>query len=307
MTGWPDGHLLLASAPAGSAGEEAVAAARKVLAAAGPVELVTTTTEQELDAALDRLDGRTLVIAGGDGSLHLVVSRLYARGALDAGGALASTRLGLVPLGTGNDLARTLDLPLDPADAAHLVLSAGSRPLDLLLDDAGGLVVNAVHVGVGAEAAAAAGRLKPRLGPLAYPIGAVAAGLRTTGWWLRVEVDGRIVADSHRRTLMVGIGNGRGIGGGTQLLPHAEPDDGRLDVVTSRACGPFARVRYGAALQAGRHLADPGSRSVRGSRVTVTVREGAEPVDVNADGELGDCIRRRTWTVAPGAWSLLRP
>lgn len=301
MSGSPDGHLLLASAHAGSADEEAVAAAREVLAAAGPVELVTTTTPEELDAALDRLDRRTLVVAGGDGSLHLTVSRLYARD------ALAGTRLGLVPLGTGNDLARTLGLPLDPADAARLVLSASPRPLDLLLDDAGGLVLNAVHVGVGAEAAAAAGRLKPRLGPLAYPIGAVAAGLKTTGWWLRVEVDGAVLADSHRRTLMVGIGNGRGIGGGTQLLPHAEPDDGRLDVVVSRACGPFARVRYGAALQAGRHLADPASRSARGSRVTVTVREGAEPVDVNADGELGDCVRRRTWTVEPDAWSLLRP
>jgi diacylglycerol kinase family enzyme len=102
---------------------------------------------------------------------------------------------------------------------------------------------------------------------------------------------------------MVGIGNGRGIGGGTQLLPHAEPDDGLLDVIVSRACGPFARVRYGAALQAGNHLQDRDVREARGRTVTVS----GEPVDVNADGELGDCMRRRTWTVSPSAWSLLRP
>ncbi len=291
------GHLLLASAKAGSTEDEAVAAAREVLAASGPVEVVVTATPEELDEALDRLGGRTLVVAGGDGSLHLVVSRLHQRG------LLSDTRLGLVPLGTGNDLARALDLPLDPADAARLVLEAASRPLDLLVDDDGGIAVNAVHVGVGADAAERAGRLKPRLGPAAYPIGAVAAGLRTTGWRLRVEVDGRVVADNHRRTLMVGIGNGRGIGGGTLLLPHAEPDDGLLDVVVSQACGPFARVRYGAALQAGRHLDDLDTRSARGRSVTVS----GESVDVNADGEIGDCIRRRTWTVAPGAWSLLRP
>ena len=65
-------------------------------------------------------------------------------------------------------------------------------------------MVNAVHVGVGADAAAAAGRLKPRLGPLAYPLGALAAGVRSTGWRLRVVVDGRVVADGHRRSLMVG-------------------------------------------------------------------------------------------------------
>lgn len=293
----PAGHLLVASAKAGSAADEAVAAAHDVLAGAGSVELVTTQTPDELDGALDRLDGRTLVIAGGDGSLHLAVSRMHARGSLQ------QTRLGLIPLGTGNDLARTLDLPLDPADAARLVLEADSRPLDLLVDDADGIVVNAVHVGVGAEAAAAAGRLKPRLGPAAYPLGAVAAGLRSTGWRLRVEVDGRVVADSHRRTLMVGIGNGRGIGGGTQLLPRAEPDDGLLDVIVSQACGPFARVRYGAALQAGNHLRDRDVREARGRTVTVS----GESVDVNADGELGECIRRRTWTVSPAAWSLLRP
>ncbi len=293
----PSGHVLLASVQAGSAEDEAVAAARDVLAAAGPVDLVVTCTPEELDEALDEVDGRTLVVAGGDGSLHLVVSRLHQRG------VLRDTRLGLVPLGTGNDLARTLDLPLDPADAARLLLEASPRPLDLLVDDSGGIAVNAVHVGVGADAAERAGRLKPRLGPAAYPIGAVAAGLRTTGWRLRVEVDGRVVSDNHRRTLMVGIGNGRGIGGGTQLLPHAEPDDGLLDVVVSRACGPFARVRYGAALQAGRHLSDRDTRSARGSSVTVS----GEWVDVNADGEIGDCIQRRTWTVSPAAWALLRP
>ena len=290
------GHLLLASAKAGSAEDEAVAAARDVLAAAGPVDVVVTATPEELDEALDRLDGRTLVVAGGDGSLHVVVSRLHRRR------LLADTRLGLVPLGTGNDLARVLGLPLDPADAARLILEAASRPLDLLVDDEGGIAVNAVHVGVGADAAERAGRLKPRLGPAAYPLGAVAAGLRTTGWRLRVEVDGRVVADNHRRTLMVGIGNGRGIGGGTLLLPHAEPDDGLLDVVVSQACGPFARVRYGASLQAGRHLDDRDTRFARGGSVTVS----GESVDVNADGEIGDCIRRRTWTVSPKAWSLLR-
>lgn len=299
----PRGHLLLASAHAGSAEDGAVAAARGVLAGAGPVEVITTGTPDELDSALDRLDGRTLVVAGGDGSLHLAVSRLHARDALRETRLLREIRMGLVPLGTGNDLARTLDLPLDPADAARLVLRAHSRPLDLLLDDAGGLVVNAVHLGVGAEAAAHAGRLKPRLGPAAYPIGAVAAGLKATGWRLRVEVDGRVLTDNHRRTLMVGIGNGRGIGGGTQLLPQAEPDDGLLDVIVSQACGPCARVRYGAALQAGNHLRDRQTRAARGRTVTVT----GEQVEVNADGELGEGIQRRSWTVAPGAWSLLRP
>ncbi|MCW2613486.1 MAG: putative lipid kinase [Frankiales bacterium] len=291
------GHLLVASAHAGSTDVEQVEAARAQLAVAGAVELVETETPEELDAALDRLEGRTLVVAGGDGSLHLVVSRLHARH------ELADVRMGLVPLGTGNDLARALGVPLDPTAAARVVLDCAPRRLDLVVDDVGGIVVNAVHVGVGADAAAHAGRLKPRLGPLAYPLGAVSAGLRSTGWKLRVEVDGRVLADGRRRSLMVGIGNGRGIGGGTPLLPHAEPDDGLLDVVVSAASGPVARVRYGAALSSGSHLEDKAVRYARGTTVVIS----GEQVGVNADGELGDEIRRRRWTVQPGAWSLVRP
>jgi diacylglycerol kinase (ATP) len=287
------GHLLVASAEAGSTDEDAVSAAVAVLDA----ELSMCHEPSDLDGALDRLDGRTLVVAGGDGSLHLAVTRLRARG------ELARTRMALVPLGTGNDLARALDIPLDAAAAAELVRSGSARPLDLLVDDVGGIVVNAVHVGLGAEAAEHAGALKPRLGPAAYPIGAVRAGLRSTGWRLRVEVDGRVIADWHRRSLMVGIGNGRGIGGGTPLLPHALPDDGKLDVVVSHATGPFARIRYGASLAGGTHLADPDVRYARGTTVTVS----GELAGVNADGETGEAVRRRTWTVEPGAWSLVRP
>ena len=287
------GHLLVASEGAGSTDGDAVQAAVEVLGA----ELVSCSAPEDLDLALDRLGGRTLVIAGGDGSLHLAVGRLRARG------ELATTRLGLVPLGTGNDLARALDIPLDASDAARLVRDGRARPLDLLVDDDGGVVVNAVHVGVGADAAEHAGRLKPRLGPLAYPIGAVRAGLRSVGWRLRIELDGRVLADSHRRSLMVGIGNGRGIGGGTPLLPRAVPDDGLLDVVVSHAVGPFARVRYGAALSSGQHLHDRDVRFAQGRTVTVS----GEPFGVNADGETGQDVRRRTWTVEPGAWSLVRP
>lgn len=291
--GHQDGHLLVVSDRAGSTDEGAVRAAVDVLGA----ELMTCTAPEDLDEALDRLCGRTLVLAGGDGSLHLAVSRLRARG------ALGTTRIGLVPLGTGNDLARALDIPLDATDAARLVRDGKAQPLDLLLDDAGGVVVNAVHVGVGADAAEHAGRLKPRLGLLAYPLGAVRAGVRSTGWRLRVEVDGQVLADRHRRALLVGIGNGRGIGGGTPLLPRAVADDGLLDVVVSRAVGPFARVRFGAALSSGLHLQDRDVRWTRGRTVTVS----GEPFGTNADGEVGHDIPRRTWTVQPGAWSLVRP
>ncbi len=289
--------LLLANAHAGSADVEAVETARAVLERAGPVERATTATLEELDAALDRRAGRRLVVAGGDGSLHLVVRRLHQRG------ELADAELALVPLGTGNDLARALGIPLDPAGAAELARAGTARPLDLLVGDGGEAAVNAVHLGIGAEAAVAASGLKPRFGPLAYPLGALAAGLRTVGWHMRVEVDGTVVADGSRRVLMTAIGNGPGVGGGTPLLPSAVPDDGLLDVMVSFATAPLTRLAFGVALRDGSH---PSSRHVRYTRGrSVTVSDGLLPV--NADGEVGAERQRGTWSVVPRAWRLVTP
>jgi YegS/Rv2252/BmrU family lipid kinase len=290
--------LLIASVHAGTADADAVEVARAALAEAGACELVTTGTPEELDAALDGCERRRIVVAGGDGSLHLVVQHLHRRG------ELADADLALVPLGTGNDLARALGIPLDdPVAAAQLALHGAARPLDLVLDDEGGVTVNAVHLGVGAEAAQSASRLKKVLGPLAYPVGAVAAGVRARGVKLRVEVDGQALTRGRERVLMVGIANGPGIGGGTPLHPDAVPDDGLLDVMLSTATGPLARVRFGAALKGGKVLADDEVRSARGREVVV--RGG--PVEVNSDGELGDLCTGRTWRVVPAAWRLVRP
>lgn len=256
--------------------------------AGGPDELVDT---------LGRFPEHRPVAVGGDGTLHLLVAALHARG------EAATRAVGLVPLGTGNDLARCLGIPEDPVAAAEVVRRGQVRPLDLLVDDAGGVVINVVHLGVGARANHDGTPLKPVLGAAAYRVGALVAGLRSTGWPLRVEVDGRVLADGRHRVLQVGIGNGRTIGGGTPLTPDAVPDDGLADVLVSTATGPLARMRYARLLRDGRHTTHPGVRVVRGREIDVS----GSVVPVNSDGELGDPICHRRWTVRPGAWSLTVP
>jgi diacylglycerol kinase family enzyme len=249
-----------------------------------------------LDAALTGLDGRVLVVAGGDGSLHLVANRLRRLGRLD------QVQVGLVPLGTGNDFARTAGIPLDPHQAAIALTTARPHRFDLLEDDTDKVVVNAAHAGLGAEAAAVAADHKPRLGPLAYPLGALLAGLREEGWALRVSVDGTAIA-SGERLLMVGVANGPTIGGGTPLCPVARADDGRLDVVVVAAVGPAARAGFAAALRAGTHLDRNDVHHLRGTRVQIS----GEPVRHNLDGELEAEVTERGYRVLPGAWSLLVP
>ena len=285
--------VVIANAEAGSADDEAIEATSRALGAGTAV--VFTDGTDELDAAIADVGDRCLVVAGGDGSLHAVVSRLRAIG------RLADTPLGLVPLGTGNDFAGGLGLPDDPAEAAARVRSGAPRRLDLLVDDDGGVVVNVAHAGLGAVAADVAADLKPRLGPLAYPLGAVVAAVKETGWSLTVDVDGTPLVEAGDRVLMVGVGNGSTIGGGTPLCPEAEPDDGLADVVVVTATGPAARVAFGAALRNGDHVDRDDVVCERGT----VVRIAGEAVGHNADGEVTAPVSSRTYTLEPAAWSLV--
>ena len=105
-----------------------------------------------------------------------MIAALRHHGALADAGPIA-----LIPLGTGNDLARSAGIPLDPAEAALVAVDGAARPRELLLDDEGGIVVNAVHVGIGAQASRSAQKWKPRLGVAAYPVGSIIAGVRSRG------------------------------------------------------------------------------------------------------------------------------
>jgi YegS/Rv2252/BmrU family lipid kinase len=305
------GVLLVANSAAGTADDDAIEAAVAVLRgsadAAVDVEVARTGSPDELDAVLDRRMGRRLVVAGGDGSVHAVVAALHRRGELAATGRAAAPpaagALGILPLGTGNDLARALGLPLDAAAAARVVLEGRDRPLDLLVDDEGGIVVNAVHLGVGAEAARSAERLKERLGKAAYAVGSLVAGAGSPGWRLRVEVDGRPVAQGDVPLLMVALGNGTSVGGGAELTPDASPDDGLVDVVVSAATGALARVGYALAMRDGDHVDRDDVLVTRGRVVSVS----GEEFCANADGEVGGPLTRRTWTVLPAAWAVRVP
>lgn len=280
--------LVLANSLAGSHDEATVDRAVAELRRSGDVEVADCA--DGLDAALDRARGRTVVSAGGDGTLHALVQALWDRD------ELAGTVIGVLPLGTGNDLARGLGVPLDPVGAAAAIRFGTPRPVDLLVDDRGMVVVNAAHAGVGAEAGMRAAPLKRWLGPFAYHVGAVLAGARNDGWRIAVEVDGERVGSDV--VLMVGVMNGPTIGGGSALAPDADPTDGLAHVVVACTSGLAHRVEFARGLRTGTHLEVTGVTCTTGTEIRIS----GEPIRHNVDGELSDPVASRTYRVVPGAW-----
>ncbi|HSE69435.1 MAG TPA: diacylglycerol kinase family protein [Nocardioidaceae bacterium] len=292
-----DPLLLITNAEAGTTDAENIQKALSVLREAGDVEVCSTSNPGELDGVLHRRGGRRVVVAGGDGSLHAVVAALHRRQ------ELSEVILGLIPLGTGNDFARGANIPLDPEEAARLVVKGNVRRVDLLVDCVGQVVVNNVHIGVGAQASRKAHTWKKRVGRLGYVVGAAIAAVNPPFVRLRVEVDGEEVADFAHPILMVAVGNGPNVGGGAEITPEADPEDGKCDVMVSFAIGPVARFGYALRFRRGEHHRRDDVRYVRGSQVTVS----GQSFYCSADGEVYGPERHRTWHVEPGAFAMTLP
>lgn len=289
-------YLMVVNPAAGNRDADRIDEACAVLRAGGPVEVMRTEEPSAWSEAVAALETRVLVVAGGDGSIHAAARELR------TGGRLADAKVGILPCGTGNDFARGVGIPLDPVEAAQVIRHGRTRRLDLLVSGDGGVAVNAVHAGLGAEAAERSRDVKDRLGPLAYPLGALIAAVRERGWALTVAVDGHALP-VRQSLLMVGIANGPTIGGGTPLCPAADPGDGRLDVVAVSAVGAGERLAFGAALRDGSHLERGDVHHARGTTVTVH----GEPVGFNADGELSGPLRSRTYRVDHHGWEVCVP
>ena len=183
--------------------------------------------------------------------------------------------------------------------------------MDLIVDEVGEIVVNNVHVGAGAQASRRGARWKDRLGSigvgkvnlgkLGYPIGAAAGRVQPADLRLRVEVDGEVVNDLDQPVLMVAVGNGANVGGGTELDPGRRPRGrpGRRDDLPRRS----ARSPGSAT------PCDLGSRRAPPSATTSTTcaarrcRSPARSSGVSADGEIYGPERQRTWHVEPAAYS----
>ena len=230
-----------------------------------------------------------LWVAGGDGTIHEAVLGLR-----DAGDH-RSTVLHPVPLGTGNDLARSLDIPLNWEEAIE-ALSGPARTLELdvmevEVDGDALVAVNAVIAGNGGrigEVLDAEG--KAWWGPLSYLRGAVEVALELEPVPVSIRIDDGPAR--HERILNVVAANGRYAGHGVPIAPGARPDDGQLELVTM---GEATLPQVLAMMPALLREEDPEHEAYRHERVRVVDIEadGEAPIPVSVDGENSEARRLR--------------
>jgi YegS/Rv2252/BmrU family lipid kinase len=260
--------VLVANARSGSATDaEAVASALRAQGA--EVELLDIAdAERAAESRPDRV-----VVAGGDGSIGLV-----ARAAGHAGVPMA-----VIPTGTANDFARAMELPTGLEEAAALAADPGAETRKIELAHAGDRpFVNAASAGLSAIAARRAAPLKPRLGPLAYAVGALRAGLTGHPVEVRVTADGQLVHDGRAWQVVVGA---TGAFGGGSGLDAADPEDGLLDVAVLTAGSRAALVRRAWGLRFGRITQQAGVEHARAHRIEVRITDPPAP-RWNVDGEV---------------------
>jgi diacylglycerol kinase (ATP) len=213
-----------------------------------------------------------LVVAGGDGSI----------GPVAVAASSAGLPLAVVPTGTANDFARAMDIPLDLDEASGLAAGdARERVVDLLR--AGDRpFLNAAALGLSVIAANRARPFKRPLGPLAYAIGALRAGLTAQPLRCRVVVDGRrLFAGEAWQVIVAGTG---AFGGGSEL-EEADPADRLLDVAVLEAGPRVALVRRAWGMRAGGLAGQPGVHHARGHVVDLDL---PSPAPFNVDGEVCD-------------------
>ena len=251
---------------------------------------------------------RPVVVAvGGDGTLNEVVNGFFRNGAPIP----TSTKLAMVPLGTGGDFRRTLRIPLDTRAAIDVLKTGLVRRLDAgcvtyqTTDGATAVrhFINIADAGLGGEVVYRVNRGSKRLGSLTYKVGSGLALLNYKNKPMTMVIDGH--THELARAQQVVVANCQYFGGGMQMAPSASPTDGVFDVVVVKDAGKLETARGINDFMKGKHLdnGNPKIELLYGKRITVT---SPERVRIDLDGEDVGFLPA-LFEIQPGAIEFITP
>ncbi|MFN2508249.1 MAG: diacylglycerol kinase family protein [Chthoniobacterales bacterium] len=236
----------------------------------------------------------TVVAAGGDGTLNEVINGVAPHA--------DKARVGVIPLGTGNDFARMLNLPSGVDECIELLRAGNSRRTDLVRVTSD-QVRYFINVSAGGFSGTVDEKLTPEIkqswGPLAYLRCAAEALPELKAYRTKITLD-----DSAKLTLDLYnavIANGRYVAGGTSIAPEASTEDGLLDVILIPQNSVVDIALVAAQMLMGTHLSSEGVVFHRAKKIAISSKPG---MWFNVDGELvGN--EPATFEILPGALEFL--
>ncbi|HVS48071.1 MAG TPA: diacylglycerol kinase family protein [Candidatus Dormibacteraeota bacterium] len=274
-----------------------------------PYEVALTTRPLDATEIAQRAvkESRPVVVAvGGDGTLNEVVNGFFHNGAPIP----TTSKLAMVPLGTGGDFRRTMRIPLDSKAAIQVISTGLVRRLDagcVTYQDHDGSTgvrhfINIADAGYGGEVVHRVNRGGKRLGPATFTLTAFLTLMAWKNKPMTVAIDGvshDLVAQQ------VVVANCQYFGGGMRMAPAASPTDGVFDVILIGNAGKLETIRGMGDIRSGKHLdqSNPKIQLVYGKRISIT---SPEKVRIDLDGEQPGFLPA-LFEIQPGAIEFITP
>lgn len=268
---------IICNPAAGSAGEAEALRAQLERFESPSIQMTTASGDATRLAREAVAEGcGTVIAAGGDGTLNEVINGVAEHA--------SDVVVGLLPLGTGNDFARMLNLPSSVGDCVDVLRQQRMRPIDLVRVTSD-CVRYFINVSAGGFSGSVGEKMTPEIkqtwGPLAYLRCAAEALPDLQPFHTQITLDGATTLDLDLYNVVVA--NGRYVAGGTLIAPEAKVDDGLLDLVLVPAAEAGALAMIAARIALGQHLESDGVIFRRAATVAVQSTPG---MWFNVDGEL---------------------
>jgi len=297
------------SSGAGRAGREWYSIAQWLPSTGLTFEAALTTRPLEATEFAERAvrESRPVIVAvGGDGTLNEVVNGFFHNGAPIP----TTSRLAMLPLGTGGDFRRTLNIPLDPRGAVQVIQTGVPRRLDAgcvsyqTHDGNTGVrhFINIADAGLGGDVVHRVNNGSKRLGPATFKVASFMSLMAWKNKAMNVVVDG--VAHDLKAQQVV-IANCQYFGGGMRMAPTASPTDGVFDVILIGDAGKLETIRGIGTVSSGKHLDEhnPHMQLMYGKRISVS---SPETVRIDLDGE-DPGVLPALFEIQPGAIEFITP
>ncbi|WP_238582435.1 lipid kinase [Cellvibrio sp. OA-2007] len=231
-----------------------------------------------------------VILGGGDGTISSAAETLYQH----------KLPLAILPLGTANDLARSLEIPTNLTEAFQTILDNRRSKIDLGVLN-GHYFLNAAHIGLGVKVShELTPNIKKKLGIFSYLHAVFAAFKNNKSFRVNITIDGKTQV---LRSIQLTVGNGRYYGGGNIVDERSAINDGLLRVYSIPPTRFWDLLSHAFLLRNGKQREIENIFTASGKRIEINTKR---PKEIHADGE-GVCNTPALFEIIPQALEVIRP